>query len=82
MIKIEHVVLALADQIEFIIEGMRNPLNSWDKSDSVRYCSKAHDEKIETPGYEVGEEDLNLMKRLAAAGADHRKFLRMMPVYV
>lgn len=38
--------------------------------------------KIETPGYEVGEEDLNLMKRLAAAGAEYRKFLRMMPVYV
>ena len=82
MIKLEHVVLASADQMEFIIEGMRNPLNSWDKSDSVRYWSKEHDEKIETPGYEIGEEDLNLMKRLAAAGTDHRKFLRMMPVYV
>ena len=82
MIKIDHVVLASADQMEFIIEGMRNPMNSWEKSDSVRYWSKEHDEKIKTPGYEVGEEDLNLMKRLAAAGADHRKFLRMMPVYV
>ena len=82
MIKIENVVLASPEQMEFIIEGMRNPTNSWDKSDSVRYWSKSHDEKIETPGYEVGEEDLNLMKRLAAAGADHRKFLRMMPVYV
>ena len=62
MIKLEHIVLASADQIEFIIEGMRNPTNSWDKSDSVRYWSKAYDEKIETPGYEVGEADLNLMK--------------------
>ena len=82
MIKLEHVVLASPDQMEFIIEGMRNPTNSWDKSDSVRYWSKSHDEKIETPGYEVGEEDLNLMKRLSAAGAEYRKFLRMMPVYV
>lgn len=82
MIKLEHVVLASPEQMEFIIEGMRNPMNSWNKSDSYRYWSKAHDEKIETPGYEVGEEDLNLMKRLAAAGAEHRKFLRMMPVYV
>ena len=82
MIKIDHVVLASPDQMEFIIEGIHNPTNSWNKSDSVKYCSKAHDEKIETPGYEVGEEDLNLRKRLAAAGADHRKFLRMMPVYV
>lgn len=82
MIKLDHVVLASPEQMEFIIEGMRNPMNSWDKSDSYRYWSKAHDEKIETPGYEVGEEDLNLMKRLAAAGAEYRKFLRMMPVYV
>ena len=82
MIKLEHVVLASPEQMEFIIEGMRNTTNSWNKSDSVRYWSKEHDEKIRAPGYEVGEEDLNLMKRLAAAGADHRKFLRMMPVYV
>ena len=82
MIKLEHVVLASPEQMEFIIEGMRNPMNSWEKSDSVRYWSKAHDEKIETPGYEVGETDLNLMQRLAKAGTDHRKFMRMMPVYV
>ena len=82
MIKLDHVVLASPEQMEFIIEGIRNPMNSWDKSDSVRYWSKAHDEKIETPGYEVGEADLNLMKRLAKAGTDHRKFMRMMPVYV
>ena len=35
MIKIEHVVLASPEQMQFIIEGMRNPMNSWDKSDSV-----------------------------------------------
>ena len=34
MIKLEHVVLASPEQIEFIIEGMRNPMNSWEKSDS------------------------------------------------
>ena len=34
MIKLEHVVLASPEQMEFIIEGMRNPMNSWDKSDS------------------------------------------------
>ena len=82
MIKLEHVVMASPEQMEFIIEGMRNPMNSWEKSDSYRYWSKEHDEKIETPGYEVGEADLNLMKRLAKAGTDHRKFMRMMPVYV
>ena len=82
MIKLEHVVLERPEQMEFIIEGIRNPMNSWDKSDSYMYWSKAHDEKIETPGYEVGEADLNLMKRLANSGTDHRKFMRMMPVYV
>ena len=82
MIKLEHVVMESPEQMEFIIEGMRNPMNSWNKSDSFMYWSKAHDEKIETPGYEVGEADLNLMKRLANSGTDHRKFMRMMPVYV
>ena len=38
MIKLEHVVLASPEQMEFIIEGMRNPMNSWDKSDS-RVCN-------------------------------------------
>ena len=82
MIKLENLVLASPEQMSFIIQGLRNPMNSWDKSDSYRYWSKAHDEKIETPGYEVGEADLNLMQRLANAGTDHRKFMRMMPVYV
>ena len=82
MIKLDHVILASPEQMEFIIEGMRNPMNSWNKGDSYKYWNKAHDEKIETPGYEVGEADLNLMQRLANAGTDHRKFMRMMPVYV
>ena len=38
MIKLEHVVLASPEQMEFIIEGMRNPHNSWEKSDS-KCCS-------------------------------------------
>ena len=82
MIKLEHVVLASPEQMEFIIEGMRNPMNSHNRSDSYKYWSKAHDEKIDTPGYEIGENDHSLMQRLAKAGTDHRKFMRMMPVYV
>ena len=35
MIKLENVMLASPEQMEFIIQGMRNPMNSWDKSDSV-----------------------------------------------
>ena len=39
MIKLEHVVLASPEQMKFIIEGLRNPLNSWEKSDSYGFCS-------------------------------------------
>lgn len=77
MIKLEHVVLASPEQMEFIIEGMRNRMNSWEKGDS----------ELATAGYDVvgfnlGEADLNLMQRLSNAGTDHRKFMRMLPVYV
>ena len=79
MIKLDHVVLASPKQMEFIIEGMRNPMNSWDKSDSEMlygdpYCAPED--------FKVGDNDHSLMLRLAAAGTEHRKFLRMMPVYV
>ena len=44
MIKLENVVLASPEQMEFIIQGMRNPMNSWDKSDSkvCNYISKGY----------------------------------------
>lgn len=73
MIKIEHEVFPSTEQMNFIIEGMRNPMNSWDKSDSDFSGS------FQTC---VGNDDLSLMKRLADAGTDHRKFMRMMPVYI
>ena len=73
MIKLEHAVFVSTKQMQFIIEGMRNPMNSWDKSDS-----KYND----LDEYKIGANDLGLMKRLAMAGTDHRKFMRMMPVYV
>lgn len=72
MIKLEHIVLASPEQMKFIIEGMRNPMNSWGKSDS----------EYETAGFDLGENDRSLMQRLANAGTDHRKFMRMLPVYV
>lgn len=87
MIKLEHVVLASPEQMEFIIEGMRNPMNSWEKGDSYDNYSIEYDDdlpgiEIHHPYYRVGATDLNLMQRLAKAGTDHRKFMRMMPVYV
>ena len=92
MIKLEHVVLASPEQMEFIIEGMRNPMNSWKKSDSrVVYecrgtCEDCTDTECQnTPGeiaFILGDNDHSLMQRLTNAGTDHRKFMRMMPVYV
>ena len=85
-IKLEHVVLASPEQIEFIIEGMRNPMNSWEKSDSYENFDVNYDKEtltgIHRPYYRVGASDNSLMQRLANAGTDHRKYMRMMPIYV
>ena len=80
MIKLEHVVLASPEQMEFIIEGMRNPMNSHDMSDSEVKYESWHD--MSGGKYAIGPNDHSLMQRLANAGTDHRKFMRMMPVYV
>lgn len=72
MIKIENVVLPSPDQWESLINGCRNPLNSWDKYDSHQ------DDK----DFVLGEKDLSLMNRLSKAGTDHRKFMRMITVYM
>ena len=77
MIKLEHVVLASPEQMEFIIEGTRNPLNSWNKSDT-----NIDQDLYSLSNIDIGPNDLNLMQRLAKAGTDHRKFMRMIPVYV
>ena len=111
MIKLENVVLASPEQMEFIIEGMRNPHNSWEKSDSGTGCYITEDDSVvnkekypvgsvaarcetctwcdplcygkpERRSYILGPNDHSLMQRLANAGTDHRKFMRMMPVYV
>ena len=58
--------------LEGAVRGMRNPLNSWDRSDSY-YTAE---------GYVLGENDLDLACRLARAGSDHRKFLRQIMVTV
>lgn len=93
-IKLEHVVLASPEQMEFIIEGMRNPMNSWNKTDSFNGCEtyKGISKCLDCDGIRecgavnkyliVGENDHSLMQRLSNAGTDHRKFMRMLPVYV
>lgn len=77
MIKLENVVLASPEQMAFVIQGMRNPMNSWEKSDS-EYETAGYD----IVGFNLGKNDHSLMRRLANAGTDHRKFMRMMPIYV
>lgn len=69
MLKIENVEVM---GWEHAIRGMRNPMNSWDKSDS----------KWRDIRFTVGKNDIDLMQRLAKAGTDHRKFMRMITVYL
>lgn len=78
MLKIENVDVM---GWEAAIRGMRNPMNSWGKSDSYRYFGKGPLTKCHT-GFEIGDNDLDLMKRLSKAGTDHRKFMRMITVYL
>ena len=86
MLKIENTEVV---GWEAAIRGMRNPMNSWDKSDSrfdsyddcgdCAHCNLRFDE---CPAQQIGSNDLDLMTRLRNAGTDHRKFMRMITVYL
>lgn len=65
---------------ESAIRGMRNPMNSWDKSDSDYKILDTGDALIRSNDYVVGPNDLKLMKSLSKAGPDHGKFLRMINI--
>lgn len=78
---------------EAAIRGMRNPMNSWEKSDSgvcfnTVACHTCRSDRnhcksrMENKEFVVGYDDMNLMKRLRNAGTDHRKFMRMITVYL
>lgn len=86
MLKIENVEVM---GWEAAIRGMRNPMNSWKQSDSGWDESIYHNDKDyitvmseDFSDYEIGPNDRDLMKRLRNAGTDHRKFMRMITVYV
>lgn len=82
MIKIENTEVV---GWEAAIRGMRNPLNSWDKSDSEFVDVFENAEELRTyyiSGANIGTNDLDLMTRLANAGTDHAKYRRMITVYV
>ena len=77
MIKFENVDVY---GFEASIRGMRSPMNSWEKSDSGWVSPRASN--LLPTIYVVGSKDLDLMTRLRNAGTDHRKFMRMITVYV
>lgn len=88
MIKIENTEVT---GWEAAIRGMRNPMNSWKKSDSFfcgsPECCYSNDQCNPgcagyDQGFNIGEADLDLMTRLRNSGTDHRKFMRMITVYL
>ncbi len=94
MIKIENVSTA---GFEPAVRGMRNPMNSWERSDSQLCksgdgfedcrvgvhgdCPRGDEDYFKEDIFCVGKNDFELMQRLARAGTDHRKFMRMIVVY-
>lgn len=87
MLKIENTEVV---GFEAAIRGMRNPMNSWEKSDSCtkgfvwcnEFCGKPIDGCDKESGLYLGLNDHDLMMRLRNAGTDHRKFMRMIIVYL
>lgn len=78
MLKIENVEIC---GFPAAIRGMRNPKNSWAKSDSDFTSDLAKEMSIESE-FHLGSNDFKLMETLANAGTDHRKFMRMIAVYL
>ena len=83
MIKIEKTEVV---GWEAAIRGMRNPMNSWDKSDSHEVTVADYMSSVTPWGlnnsYIIGPNDYELLMNLAKAGTDHRKFMRMIDVYL
>ena len=84
MLKIEHTEVV---GWRAAIRGMRNPMNSWEKSDSqtctnCNGCLPGQECERYKNGTFIGTNDLDLMTRLRNAGTDHRKFMRMIIVYL
>lgn len=83
MIKIENVVLPSPQQWMAVMHGMRNPMMSYERSDSyITHIEDAETQQTAAFEFFMGEEDHKLAMKLAKAGKDHRKFMRMIPVFV
>lgn len=95
MLKIDKTVLPSPEQWQIVIKGMRNPMNSWGRMDSTicpasgkfsdckqsGLCPRKEDDFV-ADQICFGTADLSLMERLAAAGSEHAKYRRMLPVWV
>ena len=82
MLKIEKFVTASPEQWKIIIEGMRNPMNSWGKMDSYTTYEVDTDDVLIDEVFNMGENDRSLMMNLAKNGPVHAKYRRMIPVYL
>lgn len=83
MLTIDKVVLPSPEQWEIVLEGMRNPMNSWDRMDS--YITYIEDpDTLQTASFEffMGDNDEKLANSLVEGGSVHAKFRRMLPVWV
>lgn len=82
MLTVDNMVEPSPQQMLFIIQGMRNPKNSWEKSDSYWLYDDFDDCDFALNSLDfaliIGPKDLDLMRRLIKAGPEHRKFLRQM----
>lgn len=79
MLKIENIEVV---GWEAAIRGMRNPKNSWARSDSFKHTANWEMYRFNEGEPEIGENDLSLMTSLRNAGTDHRKYMRMITVYM
>ena len=82
MLKIEKFVTASPEQWGIIIEGMRNPMNSWGKMDSYTIYEVDTDNESIGEVFNMGENDHALMMNLAKNGPVHAKYRRMITVYL
>ena len=85
MIKIDHMVVPSDEQWEEVIHGCRHPFESYSKSDSkwnrsYDWLDNDHQVVKVTDHFIIGAADMALLQKLANAGDDHGKFMRMLPV--
>lgn len=81
MLRIEKFEVPTPEQWEIVIEGMRNPKNSWDRMDSGWIIESLGDEDV-SHAWKLGINDHELMMTLANGGPVHAKYRRMLPVWV